>query len=68
MMAGKSHRAPLLINLDDLNWLESMAKSRTQPLRKVVRAKILFRYQAGHPLKVRVNKQNHSIAKNISSF
>ncbi len=47
MMAGKSRRAPLLINLDDLNWLESMAKSRTQPLRKVVRAKILFRYQAG---------------------
>jgi len=49
-MAGKSRRAPLLINLEDLNWLESVANSRTQPLRKVVRAKILFRYQAGQTI------------------
>jgi transposase len=46
-MAGKSKRPVLLITLDELHWLQSIAKSRTQPLRKVIRAKILFRYQAG---------------------
>src|SRR5437868_13569181 len=50
IMAGKSRRASLLIDLDNLNSLESMANSRTQPLRKVVRAKILFRYQAGQTI------------------
>src|SRR5512142_1074202 len=49
-MAGKSRRAPLLINLDELSWLESIANYRTQPLRKVVRAKILFLYQAGQTI------------------
>ena len=49
-MAGKSKRAALLIDLDDLHWIESTANSRTQALRKVVRAKILFRYQAGQTI------------------
>ena len=49
-MAGKSRRATLLVNMDELNWLESMANSRIQPQRKVVRAKILFRYQAGQTI------------------
>lgn len=46
-MAGKSKRAALLISLEELHWIQSTANSRTQPVRNVVRAKILFRYQAG---------------------
>ena len=49
-MAGKSKRPVLLITVDDLQSIQSMAKSRTQPLRKVIRAKILFRYQAGQTI------------------
>src|SRR5881628_1972293 len=49
-MAGKSKRRPLLLDLDELEWIQSIANSRTQPVRKVVRAKILFRYQAGQTI------------------
>lgn len=46
-MAGKSKRPVLVITLPELESLQAIAQSRTQPLRKVIRAKILFRYQAG---------------------
>jgi transposase len=49
-MGGKSKRAALLLDLGDLESIQSTANSRTQPLRKVVRAKILFRYQAGQTI------------------
>lgn len=49
-MAGKSKRAALLITVDELEWIQAIANSRTQPLRKVIRAKILFRYQAGQTI------------------
>jgi len=45
-MAGKSKRPVLLITVPELESLQTVAQSRTQPSRKVVRAKILFRYQA----------------------
>jgi transposase len=46
-MAGKSKRPGLLITTPELENLQGIAQSRTQPMRKVVRARILFRYQAG---------------------
>jgi len=49
-MARKSKRPVLLITVEDLQLLQSMAQSRTQALRKVIRAKILFRYQAGETI------------------
>jgi hypothetical protein len=49
-MGGKSKRAVLLVDLGDLDWIQSTANSRTQPQSKVVRAKILFRYQAGQTI------------------
>jgi transposase len=49
-MAGKSKRAALLITVDELESIQAISNSRTQPLRKVIRAKILFRYQAGQTI------------------
>jgi len=49
-MAGKSKRPVLLITVAELESLQAVAQSRTQPSRKVVRAKILFRYQAGQTI------------------
>lgn len=49
-MAGKSKRAALLITVGELELIQAIANSRTQPLRKVIRAKILFRYQAGQTI------------------
>ena len=49
-MAGKSKRPVLLITVQDVESLQGVAHSRTQPQRKVLRAKILFRYQAGQTI------------------
>jgi hypothetical protein len=49
-MAGKSKRAALLMTVGELELIQTIANSRTQPRRKVIRAQILFRYQAGQTI------------------
>ncbi len=49
-MAGKSKRAALLLTVPELQSIQRIANSRTQRLRKVRRAQILFRYQAGQAI------------------
>ena len=46
-MARKTSRAPLSLSRDDQQMLESLAKSLTQPLRRVRRAKMLLLYSSG---------------------
>ena len=46
-MARKTTRSPLTLSQDDQQTLESLAKSQTQPLRRIRRATVLLFYASG---------------------
>jgi hypothetical protein len=49
-MAGKTHRAALSVSDSDLELIETIATARSEPLRRIVRARILVGYRAGHSI------------------
>ncbi|MCL5284870.1 MAG: helix-turn-helix domain-containing protein [Nitrospirae bacterium] len=46
-MARTTHRAPLILKLDEREQLVTLSQSRTAPKRETERAKILLRYAEG---------------------
>lgn len=49
-MAGKSHRSKLVLTPNELEHLQRLVRSRSDPVREVQRAEVLTRYHAGETI------------------